>query len=78
VPVVSDYINVISEDPNSDETFFNSQEDYESALIEQDYNLPHLNVMIVILRPDNTLVGGESATDVIGLQQIDDMIHTPE
>merc|ERR1712227_587477 len=26
---------------------------------------------------DNTLCGGESATDVIGYQQIDDMIHTP-
>jgi hypothetical protein len=25
---------------------------------------------------DNTLAGGESQTDVIGFQQVDDMIHT--
>jgi hypothetical protein len=26
---------------------------------------------------DNTLAGGESQTDVVGFQQVDDMIHTP-
>src|SRR5690606_22249251 len=26
---------------------------------------------------DNTLAGGESATDVPGIQEVDDMVHTP-
>ncbi|AGC76660.1 putative outer membrane starch-binding protein [Nonlabens dokdonensis] len=73
-----DYIEVVSEDPNS-ENFFNSQEDYESALVGA-YDLlqsSYLNVMLGEIASDNTLAGGESATDVIGIQQIDDMIHTP-
>lgn len=73
-----DFVDVSSEDPNS-ENFFNSQEDYEKALIGA-YDLlqsSYINVMIGDIASDNTLAGGESATDVIGLQQIDDMIHTP-
>ncbi len=73
-----DFVDVTSEDPNS-ENFFNSQEDYENALIGA-YDLlqsSYINVMIGDIASDNTLAGGESATDVIGLQQIDDMIHTP-
>lgn len=73
-----DYVDVDSEDPNS-ETFFNSQEDYENALIGA-YDLlqsTYINVMLGEIASDNTLAGGESATDVIGIQQIDDMIHTP-
>ena len=37
----------------------------------------YVNVMLGEIASDNTLCGGESATDVIGFQQIDDMIHTP-
>lgn len=73
-----DYLEVTSEDRNS-ESFFNSQEDYESALIAA-YDLlqsSYLNVMLGEIASDNTLAGGESATDVAGIQQIDDMIHTP-
>jgi hypothetical protein len=73
-----DYIDVTSEDPNS-ENFFNSQADYENALIAA-YDLlqsSYINVMLGEIASDNTLAGGESATDVIGIQQIDDMIHTP-
>ena len=33
--------------------------------------------MLGEIASDNTLCGGESATDVPGFQQIDDMIHTP-
>ena len=33
--------------------------------------------MLGEIASDNTLAGGESATDVIGIQEIDDMIHTP-
>ncbi len=73
-----DYLDIESEDANS-ENFFNSQEDYESALVAA-YDLlqsTYLNVMLGEIASDNTLAGGESATDVIGIQQIDDMIHTP-
>lgn len=73
-----DYVDVESEDPNS-ENFFNSQADYESALVAA-YDLlqsSYINVMLGEIASDNTLAGGESATDVIGIQQIDDMIHTP-
>jgi hypothetical protein len=34
------------------------------------------NVLLGEIASDNTLCGGESPTDVIGFQQIDDMIHT--
>ena len=33
--------------------------------------------MIGEIASDNSLCGGESASDVIGLQKIDDMIHDP-
>ncbi|MGB3590780.1 MAG: RagB/SusD family nutrient uptake outer membrane protein [Nonlabens sp.] len=73
-----DYVDVESPDQNAD-NFFNTPQDYESALIGA-YDLlqsTYLNVMLGEIASDNTLAGGESATDVIGIQQIDDMIHTP-
>ncbi len=73
-----DFVNVSSEDENS-ENFFNTEEDYQNALIGA-YDLlqsSYLNVMLGEIASDNTLAGGESATDVPGIQEIDDMIHTP-
>ena len=73
-----DFVNVDSNDVNS-EDFFNSEEDYQNALIGA-YDLlqsTYINVMLGEIASDNTLAGGESATDVIGIQEIDDMIHTP-
>ncbi len=61
------------------ESYFNSEDDYYNALIGA-YDLLHstyVNVMLGEIASDNTLAGGESATDVVGFQQIDDMIHTP-
>ena len=61
------------------ENFFNSEEDYQNALIGA-YDLlqsTYINVMLGEIASDNTLAGGESATDVIAIQEIDDMIHTP-
>lgn len=61
------------------ENYFNSEEDYYNALIGA-YDLlqaSYVNVMLGEIASDNTLAGGESANDVIGFQQIDDMIHTP-
>ncbi|MEO7976323.1 RagB/SusD family nutrient uptake outer membrane protein [Flavobacterium sp.] len=60
------------------ENYFNSEEDYNNALIAA-YDLlqsSYVNVLLGEIASDNTLAGGESATDVIGFQQIDDMIHT--
>tara|TARA_R110001632_G_scaffold19898_7_gene59845 strand:- start:3610 stop:5106 length:1497 start_codon:yes stop_codon:yes gene_type:complete len=73
-----DFINVESADVNSD-AFFNSEADYQNALIGA-YDIlqsTYINVMLGEIASDNTLAGGESATDVVGIQEIDDMIHTP-
>jgi hypothetical protein len=37
----------------------------------------YLNILIGDIASDNSLCGGESATDVIGLQHIDDFTHNP-
>ncbi|TXD81971.1 RagB/SusD family nutrient uptake outer membrane protein [Subsaximicrobium wynnwilliamsii] len=61
------------------ENYFNSESDYYNALIGA-YDLlqsTYLNTILGEIASDNTLAGGESATDVIGWQQVDDMIHTP-
>jgi len=61
------------------ENYFNSEEDYYQALVGA-YDLlqsTYVNVMLGEIASNNTLCGGESATDVIGFQQIDDMTHTP-
>lgn len=60
------------------ENFFNSEADYQEALIGayDPLHSTYLNVMLGEIASDNTLSGGESATDVIGIQQVDDMIHT--
>jgi hypothetical protein len=61
------------------ENYFNSKEDYNDALVAT-YDLlqsSYVNVLLGEIASDNTLCGGESPTDVIGFQQIDDMIHTP-
>jgi hypothetical protein len=73
-----DFVDVDSFDEDS-ESFFNSEEDYQSALISA-YDMlqsSYINVMLGEIASDNTLAGGESATDVPGIQEIDDMIHTP-
>tara|TARA_R110000868_G_scaffold193008_1_gene437628 strand:- start:3491 stop:4978 length:1488 start_codon:yes stop_codon:yes gene_type:complete len=74
-----DFVNVDSKDKNSDD-FFNSEAEYQEALVGA-YELlqaTYVNVMLGEIASDNTLCGGESATDVIGFQEIDDMIHTPD
>lgn len=61
------------------ENYFNSKEEYDFALIAV-YDIlqsTYVNVLLGEIASDNTLAGGESQTDVIGFQQVDDMIHTP-
>ena len=73
-----DFIDVQSKDQNS-EDYFNTEADYQDALVAAYDGLQwtYVNVMLGEIASDNTLCGGESATDVIGFQEIDDMIHTP-
>lgn len=61
------------------ENYFNSEDDYQKALIGA-YDLlqaTYANNILGEIASDNTLCGGGSAIDVVGWQQIDDMIHTP-
>lgn len=73
-----DFVDVESQNVNS-EDYFNSEEEYQQALIGA-YDLlqaTYLNVMLGEIASDNTLAGGESATDVPGIQEVDNMQHTP-
>lgn len=72
------FVDVKSQDQNSDD-FFNSEADYQDALVAAYDGLQstYVNVMLGEIASDNTLCGGESATDVPGFQEIDDMRHTP-
>ncbi len=61
------------------ENYFNSEADYEQALIAV-YDIlqsTYQNVLLGEIASDNTLCGGERATDTPGFQQVDDMTHTP-
>ena len=73
-----DFIDVDPTEENS-EDFFNTEEDYQNALIGA-YDMlqsSFMNVLLGEIASDNTLCGGEGSYDVPGFQQIDDMIHTP-
>jgi len=59
--------------------YFKTASDYEAALIGT-YDVLQWNIysiMIGDMASDNSNCGGESATDVIGLQKIDDLLHDP-
>jgi hypothetical protein len=60
------------------DAFFLSQEDFENSLIGayDPLQATYANVILGEIASDNTHAGGESATDVIGWQQVDRMIHT--
>ena len=71
-----DFVDVDPTNENS-EDYFNSEEDYQLALVGA-YDLlqaTYLNVMVGEIASDNTLAGGESATDTPGIQEIDNMTH---
>jgi hypothetical protein len=74
-----DFVNITPQYSIDSENFFNGEEDYYQALVAA-YDLlqpTYANVLVGEFASNNTLCGGESPTDVIGWQQIDDMIHTP-
>ena len=77
VACTDDFVDVESFDETT-ESFFNSEQDYQDALIAA-YDLlqsTYLNVMLGEIASNNTLAGGESATDTPGIQEIDNMTHT--
>lgn len=74
-----DFLNDTEEYTIDSENYFNSEEEYYNALIGV-YDVlqsTYVNVILGEIASDNTVSGGESATDVIGWQQIDEMTHTP-
>ncbi|GAA4942205.1 RagB/SusD family nutrient uptake outer membrane protein [Algibacter agarivorans] len=80
VNACDDYIDISKEGQQNTENFFNSQQDYEDALIGT-YDLLGTNYLIHILgeiASDNALCGGERPTDVLEWQEIDDMKHNPD
>ena len=60
-------------------SFFTTEEDYNNALVGA-YDIlqsTYVNVILGEIASDNSNAGGESATDVVGWQQVDKMQHTP-
>ncbi|WP_430408693.1 RagB/SusD family nutrient uptake outer membrane protein [Kordia sp.] len=75
-----DYLEILPEGQENSETFFNSEQDYQDALVGV-YDLlatTYLNNILGEIASDNSLCGGENPTDVLDWQQIDDMTHTPD
>lgn len=73
-----DFVEVDAPYSITAENYFNSEADYNNALIGA-YDLLHAtyaNVILGEIASDNTYAGGESANDVVGWQQIDMMTHT--
>ena len=62
------------------EIYFQQEADYDAALVGTYDVLQWLffNIQLGAIASEITLCGGESATDYIGIQQIDDMTHYPE
>lgn len=73
------FVEVTPEYSIDSENYFNSEDDYYNALVAA-YDMlqsTYANAILGEIASNNTLCGGESPTDVIGWQQVDDMIHTP-
>jgi hypothetical protein len=74
-----DFVEISPEYSIDSENYFNAEDDYYNALVSA-YDLlqtTYANAIVGEFASNNTLCGGESATDVTGWQQIDDMTHTP-
>lgn len=73
------FVDVSPEYSIDSENYFNSESDYYMALVAS-YDLlqsTYANAILGEIASNNTLCGGESPTDVIGWQQVDQMIQTP-
>ncbi len=74
-----DFVEITPEYSIDSENYFNSVDDYYNSLVAA-YDMlqsTYANAIVGEFASDNTLCGGENPTDVIGWQQIDDMVHTP-
>lgn len=72
-----DYVEVSPINQINSDNYFNSEDDYQQALIGA-YDLlqsTYINVMLGEIASDNSLAGGENANDVPAIQEIDDMTH---
>ena len=60
--------------------YFKKESDYQAALIGvyDPLQWMYLNILLGDIASDNSLSGGESATDVLGIQEIDDYRHVPK
>jgi hypothetical protein len=74
-----DYLDESKIYAEDSESYFNSESDYYNALVGayDPLQSTFINVLMGEIASNNTLAGGESATDVPGYQQVDDMTHTP-
>ena len=73
-----DFVKISPEYSIDSENYFNSVDDYYNSLVAA-YDMlqsTYANAIVGEFASNNTLCGGENPTDVIGWQQIDDMIHT--
>lgn len=73
-----DFVEISPEYSIDSENYFNSVDDYYNSLVAA-YDIlqsTYANAIVGEFASNNTLCGGENPTDVIGWQQIDDMIHT--
>ncbi len=73
------FVEISPEYSIDSENYFNSETDYYMALVAS-YDLlqsTYANAILGEIASNNTLCGGESPTDVIGWQQVDQMIQTP-
>lgn len=74
------YLDILPTGTENAENYFNTKEDYEKALIGV-YDMlstTYLSNAIGEIASDNSVCGGENASDVLDWQQIDKMIHTPD
>ncbi len=63
----------------TEKEYLKSESDYRTMLVSVYTPLQWLNQAVVVgeIASDNAVSGGENASDVLSLQQIDDYIHTP-
>src|SRR5690606_11091876 len=73
----NDFVDLGPEYSQDADNYFLSPDDYEKALIGA-YDLlqtSYLSVWIGEIASDNSIAGGESASDTEGLHQIENMTH---
>ncbi len=73
-------LEITPEDRQTSDSYFTTPDDYQNALVGV-YDLlgtTYLTQILGEIASDNSLCGGENATDVLDWQQIDDMTHNAD